>query len=83
MILLMMFSHRSLRLSVHTPVDPRSASPEIAQLLSLHRTVDNSQELNHHENDQNRFFEEKRLIEEELEMIRREHENYRQLIITI
>ena len=70
-------------LSVHTPVDPRSASPEIAQLLSLHRTVDNSQELNHHENDQNRFFEEKRLIEEELEMIRRERENYRQLMITI
>lgn len=72
-------------LSVHTPVDPRSASPEIAQLLSLHRTVDNSQELNRHENDQNRFFEEKRLIEEELEMIRREresllheHEKYRQ-----
>ena len=72
-------------LSAHTPVDQRSASPEIAQLLSLHRPVDSSQEFNRHENDQNHFLEEKRLIEEELEMIRREresllheHEKYRQ-----
>ena len=72
-------------LSAHTPADQRSASPEIAQLLSLHRNVDSSQEFNRHENDQHRFYDEKRLIEDELEMIRREresllseHERYRQ-----
>lgn len=36
-------------LSANTPADPQSASPEIAQLLSLHHTVDSSQELNRRE----------------------------------
>ena len=72
-------------LSVNTPVDQRSASPEIAQLLLLNRNIDTSQELNRNKNEENRFFEEKRLIEQELELIRREresllheHEKYRQ-----
>jgi hypothetical protein len=72
-------------LSVHTPVDPRSASPESAQLLLLNRNIDSSQEFTVNKTEENRFYEEKRLIEQELELIRREresllheHEKYRQ-----
>ena len=66
--------------SLHTIDDQRSASPEIAQLLLLNRNIDQS-------NEQKNFLEEKRLIEQELELIRRErenlleeHEKYRQQI---
>jgi len=62
-------------LSMNTPVDQRSASPEINQLLLLNRNIDTSQEFNRNKNDDNRFYEEKRLIEQELELIRREREN--------
>ncbi len=62
-------------LSGNTPVDQRSASPEIAQLLLLNRTGDTSREFHRNKNDENRFYEEKRLIEQELELIRREREN--------
>ena len=62
-------------LSGNTPVDPRSASPEIAQLLSLNRNVESAQEFHVNRTDENRFYEEKRLIEQELELIRREREN--------
>jgi hypothetical protein len=62
-------------LSIHTPVDQRSASPEIAQLLLLNRNTDNSQEFNLNKNEEKKFYEEKRLIEQELELIRREREN--------
>ncbi len=62
-------------LSINTPVDQRSASPEIAQLLLLNRNTDSSQEFNINKNDENRFYEEKHLIEQELELIRREREN--------
>jgi hypothetical protein len=62
-------------LSMNTPVEQRSASPEINQLLLLNRNIDNSQEFNRNKNDDNRFYEEKRLIEQELELIRREREN--------
>ena len=72
-------------LSFNTPTDQRSASPEIAQLLLLNRNIDASQEFSTNKNDENHFYEEKRLIEQELESIRRErenllneHENYRQ-----
>ncbi|CAF3257141.1 unnamed protein product [Rotaria socialis] len=72
-------------LSGRTPVDPRSASPEIAQLLLLNRNTDSSQEFTTNTNDEHHFYEEKRLIEQELELIRREresllheHEKYRQ-----
>ncbi|CAF2111069.1 unnamed protein product [Rotaria magnacalcarata] len=72
-------------LSGRTPVDPRSASPEIAQLLLLNRNTDSSQEFTANTNDEHHFYEEKRLIEQELELIRREresllheHEKYRQ-----
>ena len=64
--------------------------PSSISSLSVHTPVDNSQELNRHENDQNRFLEEKRLIEGKLQMIRREresflheHEKCRQLMITV
>jgi hypothetical protein len=60
---------------MNTPVDPRSASPEIAQLLLLNRNTETSQELNTNKNDEYHFYEEKRLIEQELELIRREREN--------
>ncbi|CAM4916756.1 unnamed protein product [Rotaria socialis] len=62
-------------LSGRTPVDPRSASPEIAQLLLLNRNTDSSQEFTTNTNDEHHFYEEKRLIEQELELIRREREN--------
>ncbi|UJR35090.1 hypothetical protein I4U23_027865 [Adineta vaga] len=62
-------------LSGNSSVDPRSASPEIAQLLSLNRNLESSQEFHVNKNDENRFYEEKRLIEQELELIRREREN--------
>jgi len=62
-------------LSINTSVDQRSASPEIAQLLLLNRNTDSSQEFNRNKNDENRFYEEKHLIEKELELIRREREN--------
>ncbi|CAF1578036.1 unnamed protein product, partial [Adineta ricciae] len=62
-------------LSGNTPVDPRSASPEMAQLLSLNRNVESAQEFHVTRSDENRFYEEKRLIEQELELIRREREN--------
>ncbi|CAF3388493.1 unnamed protein product [Rotaria sp. Silwood1] len=62
-------------LSISTPVDQRSASPEIAQLLLLNRNIDTSPELITNKHDENRFYEEKRLIEQELELIRREREN--------
>ncbi|CAF3396705.1 unnamed protein product [Rotaria socialis] len=72
-------------LSGRTPVDPRSASPEIAQLLLLNRNTDSSEEFTTNTNDEHHFYEEKRLIEQELELIRREresllheHEKYRQ-----
>lgn len=62
-------------LSIHTPVDQRSASPDIAQLLLLNRNVEGSQEFTTMRSDDNHFYEEKRLIEQELELIRREREN--------
>ena len=62
-------------LSINPAVDQRSASPEIARLLSINRHTDTSHELNTNKNDENRFYEEKRLIEQELELIRREREN--------
>ncbi len=72
-------------LSMNSPIDQRSVSPAIAQLVLLNRNTDTSQEFNLHQNDENRFYEEKRLIEQELELIRREresllheHEKYRQ-----
>jgi hypothetical protein len=62
-------------LSMNTPVDQRSVSPDIGQLLLLNRNIDTSQEFNRNQNDENRFYEEKCLIEQELELIRREREN--------
>ncbi|CAF1185355.1 unnamed protein product [Adineta steineri] len=76
-------------LSNNTPVDQRSISPEIAQLLVLNRNIDGSQEFHVNNNEENRFYEEKRLIEKELELIRHErenllheHEKYRQQAMT-
>lgn len=72
-------------LSIRTPVDQASASPEISQLLLLSRNPDAPQEFHTNINDENQFYEEKRLIEQELELIRierenllNEHEKYRQ-----
>jgi hypothetical protein len=62
-------------LSMNTPVDQRSISPEIAQLVLLNRNMESSQEFHINTNEENRFFEEKHLIEQELELIRREREN--------
>ena len=70
---------------MNTPADQRSASPELAQLLALNRNPEDSQEFHIHQNEESRFYEERRLIEQELESIRREresllneHERYRQ-----
>ena len=62
-------------LSMNTPVDQRSVSPEIAQLVLLNRNMESSQEFHVNKNEENRFFEQKHLIEQELELIRREREN--------
>jgi hypothetical protein len=72
-------------LSMNSSGEQRSMSPAIAQLVLLNRNTDSLQEFNVHQNEENRFYEEKRLIEQELELIRREresllneHEKYRQ-----
>jgi hypothetical protein len=57
------------------PAEQRSMSPAIAQLVLLNRNIDGSQEFSVNQTEENRFYEEKRLIEQELELIRRERES--------
>ena len=59
----------------NTPVEQRSRSPEPAHSIMNNRQLGCSGEFILTSQDQNPFYEEKRLIEEELEFIRREREN--------
>ena len=71
--------------SLNTPGDLHSISPESTHLPSTYRHDENAQVLRSKKAAENHFHEEKRLIERELESIRREreallndHENHRQ-----
>ena len=71
-------------LSLNTAGDLHSISPESTHLPSAYRLDDNAQALRSKTTAENHFYEEKRLIERELESIRREreallndHENHR------